>query len=107
MAGNPVARFSDAHRRLIGTRGGQGVEDIDDRQDARAFRDLVADQPMWITVARVRLVMMEHHIGEPSWRAVDFQDARGDYWMTLHLQPLILRERAILVEDGIADPCLA
>ena len=27
--------------------------------------------------------------------------------MTLHLQPLIQRERAILMEDGIADPCLA
>ncbi len=51
--------------------------------------------------------MMEHHLGEPLWSAIDFEDARCDDRMTLHLQPLIQRERAVLVEDGIADPCLA
>src|SRR5689334_19055711 len=99
MAGNPVLRFSDAHRRFVGARGGQRVEDIDDREDSRAHWNLVADQPIWITVALVCLVMVEHHLGEPLWSAIEFEDARGDDRMTLHLQPLIQRERAILMED--------
>src|SRR5262245_34001952 len=104
MAGNPGLGFSDAHRRFVGTRRGQGVEDIDDCEDARANRNLVANQTFRITAASVRLVMVEHHLREPCRSAIDFEDARSDDRMTLHLQPLILRKRAILMENGIADP---
>ena len=95
------------HRPVIGTVGGERVEVVDHREDARAERDLVALQPLRIALAVPAFVVAEderrHRVGERH-RA---DDLGADLRVDADLLELLLGERSRLRQDVLGHRQLA
>src|SRR6266511_4190572 len=89
------------HRAPVGPVGGHGVEGVADREDARAQRDLLAAQAGGIAASVPALVVGADDLHRRSERLDAGHHLHPDLRVHPHDQPLLLVERAGLVQDGL------
>ena len=100
-------RVGVGERRLIGTRGGEGVIDVGDLQNARQQRNPFAAEAVGIAGAIPPLVMAAddgQHRRQGLHGPANFLAADGVH---AHDLPLVGTEHAVLEEDGVGDADLA
>ena len=97
----------EAHRLVVRPLRHQRVEVVDDRQDARAERDLFALQPGRIALAVPALVMAEDQRRDRIRERHRADDVRADLRMRANLLELFRRQRPRLREDVLGHGELA
>ncbi len=100
-------RLRGIHRAAVRAVGGERLEDVGDRQGARAQRKVAGGHAAVIAAAVQALVMGRGHRGEAGERRDARQDALGVRRMQADAGELVVGQPGRLVEDRVRDPELA
>src|SRR5687767_2196581 len=105
--GDGLDRESGRVGALIGAAGGDGVEAVRHRHDARDERDLLGLETFGIAAAVPRLVVPADRRDHVLERLDRRHDLGADHRVRLHLLVLGRRQHAALLEDAVVDADLA
>ena len=99
--------ISGGHLFLVGPGGGERIEDLDGSDDPGPERNGLAGEPVGIAEAVPPLVVAADEGDDFLQVDQRREDLGADEHVLLHVLVLLVGERALLVEDLLADPDLA
>ena len=98
---------SSRHPFLVGPRGGERVVDLHGADDPRAHRNRRPREPVGIAPSVPPFVMVANVLDHLAEMGQGGEDVGAGDRMGLHLLELLIRERAVLVQDLLTDTDLA
>src|SRR6266498_1391812 len=102
-----VDRLLERQRAPVKPVGNHGVEGVAHREDARAEEDLLADQARWVAAPVPALVVRADDLDGGAERLDSGDHLHPHLGVHAHDQPLVLVERARLVQDRLRYADLA
>src|SRR5579884_2305324 len=96
------------HGLAVGALRGHGIERIDDGEDARTERNIGSGKAIWIAGAIPAFMVRNDQRGQGAeGSAKFFKNAAANFGMLLHYRPLLVGQRAGLVQNGVWNADLA
>src|SRR6266481_4572839 len=92
---------------LVSAVAGDGVVGVGDGDNARAERDLFADETVGVARAIEEFMMVQNHLANVSERSEGLENLRAELNVRLHGFPFIRIERAALVQNIFGNADLA